>query len=109
LSDGTTSTYVTDQWFDAYLVCAGGVCTINTGMTLTEGHTYRWWVMSWSSIAGYSVWSAEQNFTVEQPTLILPEPPAELPPVETHIDEVIPPVEITPELPVDEVTPESGA
>lgn len=109
LSDGTTSAYVTDQWFDAYLVCAGGVCTINTGMTLTEGHTYRWWVMSWSSIAGYSVWSAEQNFTVEQPTLILPEPPAELPPVETPIDEVIPPVEITPELPVDEVTPESGA
>lgn len=98
LADGTDFSHVTDQWFNAYLVCAGGTCTVNPGIALTPGHSYRYWLMSWSSIAGYSVWSGEYNFTVTEAF-----PPAEIAPVE-----VLPEPERPVDAPIEAVMPESG-
>lgn len=102
LSDRTTNTQVTEMGFNHYLVCAGGVCTGNTGVTLTEGHTYGWWIIAWSSISGYSAWSGETSFTVNgAPSLIETQPVEVLTPETTR--------EVTlPEAPAPEaVTPEA--
>jgi len=109
LTDRTTNTQVIEQGFNRYLVCAGGVCTGNTGVTLTEGHNYGWWVIAWSSISGYSAWSSEHSFMVSAPALIgdetpVVEPPLEVLPPEIPRPEVLPPEVIPPEA----TPPESG-
>lgn len=110
LTNGTTNTRVTDQWFNAATVCpgAGTVCVVNPGVPLTGGHTFRYWLMSWSPIAGYSVWSSEYNFSVIAPAApeeVTPETPVDTP-VEVVIPDPAQPVDAV--TPVDEPAPESG-
>jgi hypothetical protein len=48
---GTT---VHDDWYDASLICSGGVCNINVN-GLASG-SYAWWIAGWSQ-GGIGVWT----------------------------------------------------
>jgi hypothetical protein len=54
------------QWYDANIICSGGTCSINPGVTLGGG-AHTWWVQTWSS-AGYGPWSSGMSFSTTIPT-----------------------------------------
>ncbi|NDJ63234.1 MAG: matrixin family metalloprotease [Chloroflexi bacterium] len=67
LSDVTgAGQYVTDEWFDQTAICAGSECaTPATGVTLTPGNTYSWWVRTWNPSGGFGDWSSATVFGVD--------------------------------------------
>lgn len=62
--------YVLDQWYNAYEVCVGGVCSVTPPLDLPDG-SYTFWVQAWTPLpftAGtYSPWSVGTSFTVVAP------------------------------------------
>lgn len=71
--------YVADVWYNGYEICAGGVCSVPSPATLTDG-SYRWWVSSFNAVSGYGAWSGQSDFTVavalpeaQRPLVVMPE------------------------------------
>jgi hypothetical protein len=53
---------VINQWYDAAIICSGGICSITPSTTLASG-AHTWWIQTWNP-AGYGLWSSAANFTV---------------------------------------------
>ncbi len=54
------------QWYDAAIVCSGGICAANPSITLGPG-SFTWWIQTWS-IVGYGPWSNPLSFNTPVPT-----------------------------------------
>lgn len=66
VADGSGTLW--SQWYaDAAICDAFNMCSVTLPMWLGTGY-YTWWAQSYSTVGGYSAWTAGVNFTVATPT-----------------------------------------
>lgn len=63
VTNDDTEANVFEQHIDQVIACTGGVCTLTSPITLTDGN-YKFWLRAWSPDTGYSDWTGENLFAV---------------------------------------------